>query len=116
MPTDALVRTIVNLLAFQLPLIVIASVGLWFAASSRKYFTRVSTWAGWGFGLLIAYSLASVTLSALTLQLRIDARAGSSPQAVGESLLWLNLLGLSVYPLFVIGIALIARAVFLERE
>jgi hypothetical protein len=117
MPTDVLIRTILGVLAFQAPLIVIATVGLWFATSRRTSLARVSTWARWGLGLLIAYSLASVTLSVLTLQLRIDAIAGSSPQlVVGEDPFWLSLLGLAAYPLFIVGIALTVRAVFLDRK
>jgi hypothetical protein len=72
--------------------------------------------ARWGFGLLIAYSLASVTLSVLILQLQIEARAGSSPQVIGEYLTRVNLLNLAAYPLLIGGISVIARAVFLERQ
>jgi hypothetical protein len=116
MPTDVLIRTALSLLAFQVPLVVIASVGLWFAASRKRHLARVSTWARWGFSLLIAYCLVTVTLSVLSLQLRMDGRSGSAPQVIGESLKWLSLLGLAAYPLFIIGIALIARAVFLDRK
>ena len=116
MPTEVLIRIILSLLAFQVPLIVIATVGLWLAASRKTSLGRVSTWSRWGFSLLIAYSLASVTLSILALQLRMDALAGSSPRVVGEDVFWLNLLGLAAYPLFIVGIALTVRAVFLDRE
>jgi hypothetical protein len=115
MPTDVLIRTILNLLAFQVPLIIIASVGLWFAVTRRQYLAGASTSAKWGFGLLIAYSLASVTLSTLALQLQIDSLTESG-SAVGESLVRLNVMGLAAYPLFLAGVGLIARAVFLDRN
>jgi hypothetical protein len=115
MPTDVLIRTILGLLAFQMPLIVIASVGLWFAVSRRQHLAAASAFAKWGFGLLIAYSLASVMLSILTLQLRIDSLTESG-SVVGESLVRLNDMGLAAYPLFLAGVGLIARAVFLDRN
>ena len=76
---------------------------------------RASDWARWGFSLLIVYSLVSPTISALSLNLRTDALAGSA-SAVTANLTLLNLLQAVLHPLFFVGIALIARAVFLDRD
>lgn len=108
-------QSFLSLFLPQIPLVLIASVGLWFAVSNRKSMPRASVWAGWGFSLLSVYSLVSPTLSALSLKLRTDALAGSA-SAPAATLALLNILTLAAYPLFVVGIALIARAVFLDRE
>ena len=107
-----------NFLSFflvQLPLFVIASLGLWFAVAKRSSMTRASIWAGCGFSLLIVYALANPTLSALSLKLRTDALAGSA-SAPTANLAFLNVLTVAAYPLFILGIALVARAVFLDRK
>lgn len=114
MPTEELLQTALVLLTFQLPLIITAAIGLWFAIVRRRLVGRVVLYAKWGFGLLIVYSLVSVTLSVLTLQLRMDARAGSA-NALSENLFWLSIIGVVAYPLFIAGIALVARSVFVDR-
>jgi hypothetical protein len=113
MPTEVL-QTALILLMFQLPLIATAVLGLWFAIVRRRLVARVALYAKWGFGLLIVYSLASVTLAVLTLQLRTGARAESAA-ALSENLFWLSLVGVVAYPLLIAGIALVARSVFIDR-
>jgi hypothetical protein len=108
-------QNFLSLFFAQIPLIAVASVGLWFAVSKRRSMTGASSWAGWGFSLLIAYSLASPTLSALSLKLRTDALVGSVSVAA-ENFALLSFLTVAAYPLLVVGIALIARAVFLGRN
>lgn len=112
MPTVIFVQVILGLSMFQLPLVVTAGIGLWFTVSRKRLPARVAKYAKWGFGLLIAYSLVSVALSVLSFQLRIAARAETASM-VGEDLAWLSLIGAGAYPLFIVGIGLIARAVFL---
>ena len=104
-----------SLFLAQLPLFVIASVGLWFAVSKRRTMPRASVWARWGFSLLIVYALVNPTISVLSLKLRTNALAESA-SAITGNLALLNLVTAALHPLFFVGIALIARAVFLDRD
>jgi hypothetical protein len=113
MPTDVLISTILRLIVFQAPLIIIASVGLWFALSRKQYLARVSMLAACGFGLLIVSSLGSFT-STVIIQLQIDA--ARPPFAAGETVFWLSLLRSMTYPLLLVGVSLISVAVFLDRN
>jgi hypothetical protein len=116
MSSDILISSMVRLLSFQLPLIVVASLGLWFSVARRNYLARVSTLATWGFSLLIVYSLASAVLVVVpALQYRF-ATSTESVRALTQSLAWLRLLARATGPLLIIGVALIARAVFLNRD
>jgi hypothetical protein len=116
MSADMLISSVIGLLSFQLPLLIVASVGLWFSVARRKHLARVSVLAGWGFGLLIVYSLASAVLVVVpALQYRF-ATSTESVRALTESLAWLQLLARATGPLFILGAALIARAVFLDRD
>jgi hypothetical protein len=115
MPTEALLRTVLVLLMFQGPIIIIASVGLWFAASRRRHLARVSNWAMWGFSLVIASSLIRVGLAVLIMLVRIDARARSEPASL-ENIITLNLWEAAPYLLLIVGFALLTRAVFLDRR
>jgi hypothetical protein len=99
---------------YQVPLLVISAWGLVLSVSRKNYLGRVSTSAIWGFSLLIAYSLFSVLLRILLTGIQTNQRLQGGP-ALAESMARLNLWSLSAYPIFIVGVALLARAVFLDR-
>ncbi len=115
MPTEIVISNVLGLLAVQLPLVVIAGLGLWHAVLNRRQLARVSNWAMWGFSLLIAYSLTSGVRSVLSLLWQIDART-QDPSERAADITRLQLLGVATYLLLIVGVALIARAVFLNRN
>ena len=114
MPGDVLIQVTISLLVLQLPLIITAGIGFWFAATRRAVQGRVARFAKWGFGLLIAFSIVTIVMSVLRLQLGMVARI-QSPEEAGQALTWLQFGGLATYPLFIGGIVLVARAVFADR-
>lgn len=113
-PTVMLVQVLLSLFVVQLPLIITAGIGIWFSVSRNRLPAVVAKHAKWGFGLLIAHSLVSVTLSFVSFRLRVAARTEAASM-MSEDLAWLSLISAGAYPLFIAGIVLIARAVFLGR-
>jgi hypothetical protein len=106
-------KLLAGLLARQVPTLVVAVIGLWFAVARRQSLGRVSTWAVWGFGSLIAYAFVSVLLQSLLINVQAG---GLSGDARAESLTRLSLWGSAAYLLFLGGLVALTRAVFLDRD
>ena len=100
---------------WQLPTFVIGCWGLWASLSRKENLGRVASWAIPGFALLIAYALVSAVLRTLLLGIQTNQRIQSGSEAA-MSIATLNLWGFVTYPLYILGLALVARAVFLNRE
>jgi hypothetical protein len=115
MNTEDYVAMFAGLFLGQLPTIVISSFGLWFAISRRARLDRVAKWAIWGFGMLIAYSCVSVILRVVILGIRTNERLQGTSE-LGMSIARVNLWGMAAYPLFICGLAVLARAIFLDRD
>ena len=105
---------IVGLLIRQVPLLVVAIVGLWFALSRRSQLDLAASWALWGFSLLIAYAICGVFLQAALINIRTNEFLQGGTARI-DAMNTLNLWALAAYPLFIGGLAAIARAVFLGR-
>ena len=100
---------------WTLPTFVISVWGLWVAVSRRARLGSVATWAITGFALLIAYTLVSAVLRTVLLGIRSNQfLQGGSEAAMAVTTL--NNWGLAAYPLYIVGLALVARSVFLGRE
>ena len=104
-----------GLLIRQVPLLVIAIVGLWFAISRRNELSLAGSWAIWGFILLIAYAICGALLQAALINIRTDEFLQSGAARL-DAVYTLNLWGLAAYPFFIGGLGAIARAVFLGRS
>lgn len=106
-----------QLLAFvfvrQVPTLIVSGLGLWFAVTRRRSLGRVSVWATWGFGLLLAYAIASALLQYLITTAQISEISGG---ARIESITRLGWLVIAAHPLFIAGLAVLARAIFLDRD
>ena len=76
---------------------------------------RVAARAIPGFGLLIAYALTSSILRTALLWIQTNQRMRGGTETV-NSVMTINLWGLITNPLYIVGLALVARAVFLDRE
>ncbi len=111
MTSELLAVVATKLLLWQLPVLVVAVIGLWYAMSKRERHARASAWAAGGFGLLILHSLVQVLLQVLLVDMRTQ-----SPTSAVESVSRINLWGVAAYPLFIAGITLLARAVFIDRD
>ena len=98
----------------QLPMMIVAGIGLWFALFRREQLGVAWRWASWGFGLLIAYAISGAVLQVALLTIRTDEllQGGTAPS---NAIIRLNLWALAAYPLFIGGLAAIARAVFVGR-
>jgi hypothetical protein len=95
----------------RVPMLTVVFVGLWFAISRRQKLGRVSTWAAWGFSLLIAHVLANASVVYLTIQ------PGAMRGGIEINVISLiGLLALSSQLMFIGGLAVLARAVFLDRN
>jgi len=103
------------LFLWQLPTFVISSWGLWLAVSRKDRLGRVSTWAIPGFGLLIIYTLIGVALRVSIMGIRTNQMIQGGSEAA-MSISRVNIWNLAAYPLFIVGFALVARAVFLDRD
>jgi hypothetical protein len=102
-------------LVMQSPLLIVAIIGLWFALSRRKNHLRAFTWASWGFGLLMGYSAAQVIIQ-VTLAAVPAWLAEEGTRMTSETAMAMSLWSFASYPLFIGGLAALARAVFLGRE
>lgn len=104
-----------SLFLVQIPTFVISSLGLWFSVARREALGRASNWAFWGFLALIAYTLFGAVLRMTLIGFRSNQllEVGSEE---AMSFATLNAWSLAAYPLFITGLGLIARAVFLERS
>lgn len=103
-----------RMLLTHVPLMLIATIGLYFAVSRRARLARVSTWATWGFGLLIVNAIVGVAIQLTLMAASIEAStngAGDLASTFSRVGLW----SLANYPLFLAAIALLARAIFLDR-
>ena len=100
------------LLVRQIPMLVIAGVGMRFAFKRRRSLGRVFTWAVWGFGLLIAYAIISIVRHVLINAIQIAAfSSGTRIEMISQ----IGLLTAAAYPILIAGLAVLARAVFLGR-
>ena len=100
---------------WTLPTFVISVWGLWAAISRRSRLGSVATWAIVGFALLIAYTLVNAVLRAMLLGIRSNQFLQGGSEAA-MTVATLNIWGLTAYPLYIVGLALVARSVFLGRE
>lgn len=101
-----------SLFVMQIPILIVAVSGLWLSISRKAHFPRVSKWASWGFSLLIAHSLTSITLQLVMIRIRTEM-AGPD---LAAAFFWPSLLGVAAYPLFIAGFVMLARAIFLDRD
>ena len=102
-------------LVTQSPLLIVAITGLWFARSRRKVHLRAFAWASWGFGLLLAYSLAQAAIQVIFAAVPAwlaEEGVRMTPEIARAISMW----SFASYPLLIGGIAVLARAVFLGRE
>ena len=106
---------LVGMLIRQFPMMVIAIIGLWFAFSRRDKLGQAATWALWGFSLLIAYAICGALLQVVLMTIRTNEFMQSGSTRT-DAIITLNLWALAAYPLFIGGLAAIARAVFLGRS
>src|SRR5690606_35833258 len=100
-----------------LPLFAFAGIGLWFTWTRRSKLGRAARMASWGFSLLMVYALASWAL-VLTSMIMISegSRAGRSPIEMQPTLITTTLLQALVYVVFLAGLVLLARAIFVDRD
>ncbi len=97
----------------HIPTLTVELVGLWFAFSRRVELGRAAAYAKIGFGLLIAYALVSIVLQHLLVIGRIgETTVISSSERVTRLGTWSAI----SYPLFIFGLAALARAVFVGRN
>ena len=97
----------------QIPMLTIEFIGLWFALARRAELGRAGTFAVWGFSSLIAYAVVSITVQHLLVIERVG-----EPNFVSNSerVFLLGLWNLAAYVLYVVGLASLARAVFVGRK
>jgi hypothetical protein len=102
----------IGLLFPQIPILIIAVWGLWHSIARKERYPRMSRSACWGFSLLIVNVLLGSALQVLLLRIR------TAPPVSGVSGpgLWVSLLAMASYPFFIAGFALVARAIFLDRN
>lgn len=115
MTTEIYLSYFGGLFLWQLPTFVIGCWGLWVGVSRRDRLGRVAARAIPGFGLLIAYALVSSLLRTMLLGIQTSQRMQDGSEAA-TSIATINLWGFATYPLYIVGLALVARAVFLDRE
>ena len=97
----------------HIPTLVVALIGLWFAVARRRSLGRVSSWAVWGFSLLIAYAFISAILQFVLVSIQIgEVRSGAGVESLTQVGLWM----VATHPIFIAGLAALARAVFLDRR
>jgi len=96
-----------------IPTLTIEIIGLWFAYSRRSELGRASTYAVWGFSLLIASALLGVIIQHLLVVGRIGEPAVTSSL---ERTFLLGIWNLAAYLVYIVGLAALARAVFVGRK
>ena len=101
-----------SVLPALIPVLVISAVGLYYALSRKKLAPRAFGTAAWGFSLLIVQSLLGTAIRAVMTGIRTTVRN----QGVAEAYFWPNILSAVSGLLFILGLALLARAVFLDRQ
>jgi hypothetical protein len=115
MTGNQLFNLALELVLRQLPILVVVGLGLWFALRKRHVLGRASTWAAWGFALLIVISIAGgivrVLLTIVQSSTRIQSGNGGSVDLTA-TILW----SLVTYLLYLVGLALLTRAIFIDRH
>lgn len=96
----------------QLPLAVVGGVGLWLSISRRRRHHRVSSWASAGFGFLLIFVILQVWNGIAAFPMD----ATEAPEAAAAEFVRISLVRYAAYLLQVVGIACLARAVFVERN
>ncbi len=97
----------------HIPTLVVALIGLWFAIARRRSLGRVCSWAVWGFSLLIAYAFISAILQFALVSIQIsEVQSGARGESITQVGLWM----VATHPIFIAGLAVLARAVFLDRR
>jgi hypothetical protein len=79
---------------FQLPLLLLATIGLWFAVSRRRRYPRPCRLASYGFVLLAACAFMQVGIQGL---LAVSRNRGPSQPNAGELVTQVNLMSLGAY-------------------
>ena len=102
-------------MVMQIPLLVVASIGLRATLAHRSILGHVSRWAFWGFGLLIGYAFAHVALRVVLMTVPVRLAEEGFRMTAGLSLR-ISLWQLAAYPLLIGGIAVLAYALFLGRS
>ena len=104
-----------ELVVRQVPVLVVTLMGLWYALTRKQVLGCVSSWAAWGFGLLLANALAGGVVQVALIGVRAAASREFGP-ADPDAAVRLSLWSLASYPLFIGGIAALGRAVFVNRN
>ena len=111
MPAEMFSEILFGLVLRQAPILIVTGVGLWFAISRKRSMGRASTWASFGFALLIGNSLIGGVVRIMLALMESGSAAPSGEQAA-DLAAWSVL----VYLLYIGGVAALTRAVFLGRS
>jgi hypothetical protein len=112
MSFEAAIAVFVSVLPAQIPVLVLLAVGLYLAMSRREVAPRAFKSAAWGFSLLIVHSLAGTALQVAMLRIRMNMPS----RGVAEALFWPGIMSAAAQLLFIAGLVLVTRAVFLDRK
>ena len=116
MTREILISALPVLLIFQLPLLIVASIGLWLAIRRRFLLGRVFWWAASGFALLIVNSLTSGVVRLLIQLMQSSARAQAGRLAQSVDTTAISVWSLASSLVFLVALAALTRAVFLDRN
>ena len=116
MNREILISALPVLMIFQLPLLIVASTGLWLAIRQRLLLGRVFWWAASGFALLIVNSLTSGVVRLLIQLTQSSARAQSGRMAQSLDTTAISVWSLVSSLVFIVALAALTRAVFLDRN
>lgn len=120
MNTGNLVGLYGGLFLVQLPIIIVATIGLIMAARARERLGEAFLFSAWGFGTIIVSRLASVILDGLARSSPVTgAAAAETAQGQGEALalgVRLSAAGFVSGGLFLIGLILLTLSIFRGRS
>ncbi len=108
-----MVNTILHALLNPVPLVVVAAVGIWSAVSLRTRWPRTARWALAGFASVL---LASVLVASMQWRLWSMTRPDYSGPSPSSQMGQVALLSMLAQVALVLGVAMLARAIFVERR
>ena len=100
-----------SMLSARLPVLIVSAVGLYFSLSHKELAPRAFVSAAWGFSLLIVNALVGIAINVAMFRAQVAMQRG----APTDVLFWLSILRAVAALMYIAGIILLARAVFLDR-
>ena len=99
-------------LPVNIPVLVIAGLGLYYAASLRESAPRAYRSVNWGCWLLVANALAGTAVQVASLSIQLNARIDGAP----DPMVWPRIFSALGLFLNAAALAFLVRAVFLDRQ